>query len=175
MPSPTLSDTVFQQRMVVGMADMAASNQPSLTLTTYSLGSCLGVSIYDPLTRVGGMLHAMLPDSSISAEKASSRPGMFLDTALPQLLGTARQLRLDPNRAIICVAGGAQIMDSQGFFNIGRRNQDALRELLREAGLRIAAEEVGGTINRTMSLRLMTGEVRLKVSGRTDEIFLWKP
>lgn len=174
MPSPTLSAAGLVQRLVVGMADMAVANQPSLTLTTYSLGSCLGISIYDPITKVGGLLHAMLPDSTISEEKARTRPAMFLDTGIPQLLGSARQLRLDPSRAIICVAGGAQIMDAQGFFNIGRRNQEALRSLLEKERLRIAAEDVGGTINRTMSLRLITGEVRLKVSGQTSEMILWK-
>lgn len=175
MASPTLSAAGLTQRLVVGMADLVVANQSALTLTTYSLGSCLGVSIYDPVTKVGGLLHAMLPDSSISEEKARSRPSMFLDTGLPQLLGSARQLRLDPSRAIICVAGGAQIMDAQGFFNIGKRNQEALRTLLQRENLRIAAEDVGGTINRTMSLRLTNGEVHLKVSGQPSELILWKP
>ncbi len=175
MPAPTLSASGFQQRLVVGMADLVVANNPSLTLTTFSLGSCLGVSIYDPLTRVGGLLHAMLPDSSISEEKAHSKPAMFLDTGIPRLLDSARQMRFDCNRAIICVAGGSQIMDTQGFFNIGRRNQDALRELLSRERLRITAHDVGGTVNRTMSLRLITGEVRLKISGQPEEVSLWKP
>lgn len=175
MPAPTLSASGFQQKLVVGMADLAVANNPSLTLTTYSLGSCLGVSIYDPVTRVGGLLHAMLPDSSISEEKAQSKPAMFLDTGMPRLMDSARQMRFDCNRAIVCVAGGSQIMDTQGFFNIGRRNQDALRDWLSRQRLRVTAQDVGGTVNRTMSLRLITGEVRLKISGQPEEVTLWKP
>ena len=75
-----------RQNLVVGMGDMLASNNPQCTLVTHSLGSCVGVVIYDPTVRVGGMLHAMLPDSNISAERAASRPFMFVDTGLPALL-----------------------------------------------------------------------------------------
>jgi chemotaxis protein CheD len=175
MPSPSLSAFGFNQRLVVGMAEIVVANNPALTLATFSLGSCLGVSIYDPVTRVGGMLHAMLPDSSISPEKAETQPGMFLDTGFPRLVDSARQLRLDRQRAVICVAGGAQIMDAQGYFNIGRRNREALAAILSRANLRVAAEEVGGTVNRTLYLHLSTGEVRIKSSGQAGEIVLWRP
>ena len=75
---------------------------------------------------------------------------------------------------IICVAGGAQIMDSGGFFNIGSRNYDALGKLFAEHGLKIQAEQVGGMVNRTMHLNLATGEVRLKISGQAQETILCK-
>lgn len=173
MPSPTISG--FEHRLVVGMAELVVSNNPSVTLATYSLGSCLGVSIYDPVTRVGGLVHIMLPDSSISPDKARAQPGMFLDTGLPKLFQSAYQMRLDKHRARICVAGGAQIMDSNGFFNIGQRNYAALTELLRAHGLHITAEHAGGMVNRTMYLKLGTGEVRLKISGQPAETVLWNP
>lgn len=116
----------------------------------------------------------MLPNASISPEKASLHPAMFLDSGLPTLLRAAAQLRADPRRLVICVAGGAQIMDSNGFFNIGRRNYEALLDLTRQQGLRIAAEQVGGMVNRTIYLKVATGEVRLKVSGQPAEMLLWK-
>jgi len=172
MPSPTLSG--FEHRLVVGMAEVVVSNNPGVTLATYSLGSCLGVSIYDPVTRVGGLIHIMLPDSSIAPEKARVQPAMFLDTGLPRLFQSAYQMRLDKHRAQICVAGGGQILDSQGVFNIGQRNYAALAVLLQRHGLHIAAQDVGGMVNRTMYLRLATGEVRLKVSGQPVETLLWK-
>ncbi len=175
MPSPTLSAFGLDQRIVVGMAEVVVSNNPGLTLATYSLGSCLGISIYDPVTRVGGILHAMLPDSSIAQDKARAKPGMFLDSGLPRLLDSARQLRFDAARAVVCVAGGAQILDSQGYFNIGRRNLDALDMLLRQAGLKVAAAETGGTVNRTLYLKLASGEVRLKSSAQPAETLLWRP
>jgi len=172
MPSPSLSG--FEHRVVVGMAESVVSNNPSVTLATYSLGSCLGISIYDPVTHVGGLVHIMLPDSSIAPDKARTQPAMFLDTGLPKLFRSAYEMRLDKQRAVICVAGGAQIMDDKGFFNIGQRNRAALDALLQQHGLRILAQDTGGMVNRTMYLKLATGEVRLKVSGQTTETVLWK-
>jgi chemotaxis protein CheD len=170
VPSPTLAG--FEHKVVVGIAEMAVSNNPSATLTTYSLGSCLGISIYDPVAHVGGLLHIMLPDSSIDAAKAAAKPGMFVDTGVPALFRATYQLGADKHRVQIAVAGGAQIMDSSGYFNIGKRNFEMLTQLFAQHGLRIAAAEVGGYVNRTMHLRLATGEVRLKVSGQTSETVL---
>jgi chemotaxis protein CheD len=167
MGSPTLA--AFEHRVIVGIADLAVSNNPAVTLTTYSLGSCLAVAIYDPVIRVGGLLHAMLPDSSIDPVKAAARPGMFIDTGVPALFRAAYQLGADKSRLRIGLAGGAQIMDSSGYFNIGRRNYEAIREIFQRHGLRPEAEQVGGLVNRTVYLRLATGEVRLKVSGQASE------
>ena len=111
MPAPSLIGIGFEHRVVVGLAELAVSNNPSAVLTTYSLGSCLGVAIYDPVVKVGGLLHAMLPDSSIDPAKAAAQPGMFLDTGLPALLREACGMRADKRRLRIYVAGGAQIMD----------------------------------------------------------------
>ena len=172
MPSPTL--TGFEHKVVVGIAEMAVSNNQNVTLTTYSLGSCLGIAIYDPVVKAGGLLHIMLPDSNIDTAKASRQPAMFVDTGVPALFRAAYQLKAEKHRVIISVAGGAQIMDSGGFFNIGVRNYDALSNLLRQHSLQIHAEQVGGLVNRTMYLNLATGEVRLKISGEPKETILCK-
>ena len=172
MPAPTL--TGFEHKVVVGIAEMAVSNNPNVTLTTYSLGSCLGISIYDPVVKAGGLLHLMLPDSNIDPIKAAKQPAMFVDTGVPALFRAAYQLRAEKHRMIISVAGGAQIMDSSGFFNIGARNYEALSRLFNEHSLRIQAEQVGGLVNRTMYLNLSTGEVRLKISGQPQEAILCK-
>ena len=170
MPAPSL--TGFNQKVIVGIAEMVASNNQNVTLTTYSLGSCLGIAIYDPVVKAGGLLHIMLPDSTIDSVKAAKQPSMFVDTGVPALFRAAYQLRAEKHRMIICVAGGAQIMDSGGFFNIGSRNYDALGKLFAEHGLKIQAEQVGGMVNRTMHLNLATGEVRLKISGQAQETIL---
>lgn len=172
MPSPSL--TGFEQRVVVGIAEMAVTNNQSVVLATYSLGSCLGISIYDPVTKVGGLLHIMLPDSNIDASKASVQPAMFVDSGVPALFRAAYQLRAEKYRIIVCVAGGAQVMDTTGFFNIGKRNYEAFRNLLNNNGLRITAEHVGGLSSRSMYLNLATGEVRLKISGQPNELVLCK-
>lgn len=172
MPSPSLAG--FSQKVVVGIADLAASSSQNAELATYSLGSCIGVSIYDPVVKVGGLLHVMLPDSAIDPAKAAAQPAMFMDTGLPALFRAAYQLKADKHRVHICVAGGAQIMDATGFFNIGRRNYEALICILKQHGLRIQAEHVGGLVSRSMYLNIATGEVRLKISGQINEMILWK-
>src|ERR1700688_1071691 len=104
--------TGIEHKVVVGIADLAASNNPNVILTTYSLGSCLGVAVYDPIVRVGGLLHLMLPDSRIDRGKAATHPAMFADTGMPALIHATGQLRAEKNRMLIYVAGGAQIMDN---------------------------------------------------------------
>lgn len=173
MPSPSL--TGFTQNVVVGIADLAVSNNPTVVLATYSLGSCIGVTIFDPVAHVGGLVHVMLPDSSIDTAKAAAQPAMFMDTGIPALFRASYGLRAEKHRVQICVAGGAQVMDQSGFFSIGKRNYDSLKNLLTQHGLKIQAEQVGGLVSRTMYLDLATGKVRLKVGGQSQEVTLWQP
>lgn len=174
MASPSLAIAGFQQKVVVGIADMAVSNNANAMLATYSLGSCVGIAIYDPVSRVGGLLHTMLPDSTIDAEKAARKPAMFVDTGIPALFRAAYELRAEKHRVHIYVVGGAQIMDNSGFFNIGKRNYEAVTAIFSRHGLRSVAEEVGGLVNRTMYLNLATGQLSLKISGQQEEVVLCK-
>jgi chemotaxis protein CheD len=173
MASPSLNG-LFEQKVVVGIADLAVSNNQTLTLTTYSLGSCIGVSIYDPIARVGGLLHVMLPESKIDLDKAQRQPAMFMDTGIPALFRAAYELKAEKYQVQICVAGGAQVMDSSGFFSIGKRNYETLKAILNEHSLKIHAEQVGGMVSRSMYLNLATGDVKLKVSGQAEDIVLCK-
>jgi chemotaxis protein CheD len=173
MASPTLTG-LFEQKVVVGIADLAVSNNQTLTLATYSLGSCIGVSIYDPIVKVGGLLHVMLPESKIDVDKAQRQPAMFMDTGIPALFRAAYELKAEKHRVQICVAGGAQVMDSSGFFSIGKRNYETLKSILDEHGLKASAAQVGGMVSRSMYLNLSTGEVKLKVSGQTEDVVLCK-
>jgi chemotaxis protein CheD len=157
---------------VVGLAELAVSNNPSAILTTYSLGSCIGVAMYDPVMRVGGLLHAMLPDSALDPAKAQAQPGMFVDTGLDALLRAACQMRADKRRLRIYLVGGARILDDQSLFNIGGRNLAAFAEYLRRENLHVDAEQVGGQVNRTVGLSIETGRITLKVSGLPHEVVL---
>ena len=144
---------------------MVASNDQGADLVTYSLGSCLGVTIYDPIRKVGGLLHAMLPDSRIDAVKAVSMPYMFVDTGIPRLFQAAYQLGGDRARLVIRVAGGSQLLDPKGVFNIGERNFNALVALLARNGLRIQTQDVGGASSRTLRMDMTTGRVTVKSPG----------
>ncbi len=83
---------------MVGVADMKVSKQPEDVLVTHALGSCIGVAIYDPVARVGGILHFMLPDSNLDTSKSQSHPFMFADTGLPQLFRECYRLGAQKSR-----------------------------------------------------------------------------
>lgn len=155
-------------RRIVGVADMAVSNNTRETLITYSLGSCIAVIIYDSQANVGGMLHYMLPDSSMDREKARKRPAMFADTGIPWLFKQSYLLGAQKSSLAVRVAGGAQILDENGIFNVGRRNYLALREIFHRNGVAILGEHVGGQVNRTVRLEMQTGRVFLEVSGQGE-------
>ena len=152
-------------KIVVGIADMQVTNDPEATLITYSLGSCIGVTLYDPLMRVGGLLHIMLPESKIDAQKAQKNPWMFADTGVPSFFREAYKLGAEKGRIKVKLAGGAQILDAAGFFNIGKRNHTALRKIFWMNNVLINGEDVGGNVNRTLSLEISTGKVWVKTSG----------
>jgi chemotaxis protein CheD len=145
---------------------MKVSNDPAATLVTHSLGSCIGLAVYDPVAKVGGVLHFMLPESQLDSAKAKEKPLMFADTGIPLLFKACYKLGADKKRMINKVVGASQIMDPSGMFNIGKRNYAALRKIFWRNNVLIDAEDVGGTSNRTLWLNIATGELTLKVSGK---------
>jgi chemotaxis protein CheD len=172
-----LTNERFEARkpFIVGIADIMVSQDLSLTLSTSPLGSGLGIAIYDSVANVGGILHSMLPDSTIDPKRAAAHPGMFLDTGLAQLLECAGSLKATKENLLIYVAGGSDIMDETDSFSIGKRNYSVLTGLLAKHNLRIHAEDVGGLTDRTMHLSLATGDVRLRFSGQTKSKTLCRP
>jgi chemotaxis protein CheD len=149
--------------LVVGVADMKISDNPEQLLITYALGSCLGISIYDPYAKVGGILHIMLPDSSINPRKKNLNPFMFVDSGIPLFFKEAYKFGAQKARVVVKFAGCSKISDESGIFNIGMRNYSAARDLLQKNNVSIHAEHCGDIISRTMSLSLDTGRVLLKI------------
>lgn len=154
--------------LVVGMADCQISSTADQVLVTYALGSCIAVAIHDPVARVGGMLHYMLPESSISPARAGENPYMFADTGIPLLFRRAYGCGAEKRRLIVRAAGGAQVMDKDGVFNIGKRNYLALRKILWKAGVLVQGEEVGGTLSRTVGLEVGSGRFWLRGPGTAE-------
>jgi chemotaxis protein CheD len=154
--------------VVVGMADCQVSRSRDDVLVTYALGSCIAVAIHDPVAGVGGMLHYMLPESSISPAKAGENPFMFADTGIPRLFRQAYDCGAEKRRIIVRIAGGAQVMDKEGVFNIGKRNYLALRKILWKAGVLLQGEEVGGNLSRTVRLEVGSGRFLLRGSGMDE-------
>ena len=153
---------------VVDIADLQVSDDPRVILVTYSLGSCIAVSIWDPHVRVGGMIHYMLPEAALSPEKAKERPAMFADAGVPALFRAAYALGAVKQRLVVKVAGGSTLLDDNGTFNIGKRNYLALRKIFWKNGVMIAAEDVGGSISRTLRIDVNTGLVSIR--SRSQEV-----
>jgi chemotaxis protein CheD len=160
-------------KQVVGVAEMKLSADPEDSLVTYALGSCLGITVHDPVARVGGMLHVMLPlSSSIDTAKAALNPAMFVDTGVPRLFRESYRLGARKERLVVKVAGGASARDNEedDHFQIGRNNLLMLRKMLWKKGVFLEAEDVGGRLSRTMSLDISTGSVVLTVEGRQNRL-----
>ncbi len=155
---------------VIDIADLQVTNDPRTTLVTYSLGSCIGVAIWDPKVRVGGLLHYMLPESSLSPEKAKANPAMFADTGIPTLFRATYELGAGKKNLVVKIAGGSQLLDDNGTFNIGKRNYIMLRKIFWKNGVLIEAEDVGGSLSRTVRLDVNTGRFTIKSRGREIEL-----
>ena len=154
--------------VVVGVADCRISSDPQAVLVTYALESCIALMIHDPVAGVAGLLHFMLPESNLDPEKARQNPYMFADTGIPLLFRAAYDQGADKRRLVVTAAGGAQVMDPTGFFNIGKRNHLAMRKILWKAGVLVHGEEVGGAASRTVRLEVRTGRVLLRGAGEPE-------
>jgi chemotaxis protein CheD len=156
----------------VGVADMKVSNRRGDVIITHALGSCLGVTVHDPVACVGGLLHVMLPLSTIDPAKAERSPFMFVDTGFPRLLVGCFEAGARKRRLKIRVAGGANSHKSEeeDFFQIGKRNLIILRKLLWKNGLLLESHDVGGSNSRTMSLEIGTGTVTIKSGGEMKNL-----
>jgi chemotaxis protein CheD len=158
--------------ITIGVGDCRVCNEPEKVLVTYALGSCLAVLVHDPKATVAGLLHFMLPESQIDPEKAGRHPFMFADTGIPLLFRKAYELGADKRWMIVAVAGGSQMMDPEGAFNIGKRNYLAMRKILWKAGVLVQAEEVGGAVSRTVRLEVGSGKMFLRQGGEREREFV---
>ena len=157
--------------MKVDISDAKISMDPEETLVTYALGSCIGVCFYDPVRRIGAMLHCLLPDSARDALHATENPFMFADTGLALLLERLLSLGANKRRLQVTVAGGARrSANTVRHLDIGNQNYLAIRKALWRGGLLIRAEDVGGTTPRTMLLKIADGSVTLQSQGRRWEL-----
>jgi chemotaxis protein CheD len=149
---------------------MKISSSPEDEIITFALGSCLGITIYDPVAHVGGMVHVMLPSSAIDPVKASMNPCMFVDTGVKNLFLESYKAGAQRNRLVVFAAGGACAngLEQDDYFQIGKRNVTVLRSLLWKNGILLANSDFGGNLARTMSLEMSTGKVLIRINGTTE-------
>ena len=151
-------------KRIVGISEFKVSHDQEDVLITYALGSCIAVVVYEPKVKVGGMLHFMLPDSSIDSKKAAAKPAMFADTGIPLLFKACYGLGAEKKRMVVKIAGGGNILDNNNFFKIGERNITAARKMFWRNKVLIENENVGEKHNRTVELDISTGKVIVRNS-----------
>ena len=151
---------------IVGVGDMKLSKEAGDLLVTHALGSCLGVAVHDPVAGVGGLLHVMLPQSSINPEKAEANPFMFVDSGVPTFFHQLYAAGAAKPRCVVMVAGGGNVQGGDcDRFAIGKRNYLMLRKMLWKNGVLIKAADVGGSAPRTMYLEIGSGRTWLSTAG----------
>ena len=153
----------------VGMADYKVGSAPA-TIISYGLGSCSGISIYDPQTKIGGLLHIMLPDSTQS--RPSENPAKFADTGIPLMLADILQLGASRSRLVAKLAGGAQMFafaNATDIMRVGARNAAAAKKILQDLRIPVLAEDTGGTYGRTVQIDLATGIYKVKTIDKGEK------
>ncbi len=149
----------------VGMADLKVAAFPD-NLTTLGLGSCIGICIYDPSTKIAGMAHIMLPSSD--AIKQNSNIAKFADTAIVQLVKEMEQKGARRARFFAKIAGGAQMFafaSSSENMRIGERNAESVRKILKSLSIPIKVDETGGSVGRTIEFYSDSGRLLIKTAG----------
>lgn len=154
---------------VVGLGEIAVSKQPGDQLVSLGLGSCVCVTAYDSRSGVAGMAHIVLPDSGGDPKRQSPK---FADVALPMLFEQMEKQGANIRNLVIKLAGGAQMMlaaaPGRTQMNIGERNGESVKALLKKSGYRVKAEDLGGTQGRTVRLTVGTGSVTVAKAGQAQ-------
>ncbi len=154
----------------VGMSEIVVAEAPDI-LVTIGLGSCIGVCVYDPVIKVGGMAHIMLPDST--AAKEVTNRGKFADTAIPDLVELMQKKGAIKQRMLVKKAGGAQMFAYPGTnsqTHIGYRNAVAAEKALEALGLKVSGKSIGGHSGRSIYMDLATGVIRVKTLNSPEII-----
>lgn len=149
----------------VGIADMKIVNNPDKVVTV-GLGSCIGIALYDRRNKIAGLVHIMLPDSK--KFKVITNEFKYADLAVPILLSKMKALGCEKRNIEGKIAGGAsmfQFADSNIISDVGKRNIEAVKEIMKVIGIPIVASEVGGNRGRTMIVNSENGVVEIKSIG----------
>ena len=154
----------------VGMADLNVCKAPD-AITTLGLGSCIGIAVYDPVTKIGGLAHIMLPDST--KIRNNSNIAKFADTGIDELVRQMEKLGARKARMVAKIAGGATMFTFQGrndMMQVGERNVQAVKKKLKEINIPILAEDTGKNYGRTVTFYPETGEFYIRAVGRDESV-----
>jgi chemotaxis protein CheD len=161
-----------ESEVVVGVGAFGLAAAPTFCLSTYALGSCVAIVAWDWKLRLGGLLHAMLPDSSIDPRRAAVEPFVYVDTGVPELFRRMEQRGGSKRRIRCCLAGGASMVLDPVRFEIGKRNYLAAKKAFWKLGAFIDQEDVGGSETRSLRLDLSSGQIDMRKGIRPGTIFV---
>lgn len=159
----------MEKKLSVGIADMKITRQEGL-LITYALGSCIGISFWDPMIKLGALLHIMLPERG---RTNNDNVFKYADSGIAETLRKLGAYGGTKRRLVCKIAGGAKMFEMKGvgdLGNIGERNIQMVKKIMLSEGLHISGEDIGANYARTMSLDVSTGEVRIKTMGKSERI-----
>lgn len=154
--------------IAVGLGELQVSRNPNDVLVAFGLGSCVGIGFYDPVTKIAGLLHALLPIHPNGVYDNSPR---YVNSGLSALLVELIRCGADRNRLVVRMAGGANMLTAPGFnqsFNIGSRNIEAARVTLASLNLKLSGEEVGGNSGRTVKFYVADGRMTIRTMGNQE-------
>jgi len=156
-----------EKELKVGIGDMKLTRGEG-RIITYALGSCIGIAFYDPVIRLGALLHIMLPARFGTDDNNVYK---YADTGIRETIHKLTAFGMVKSRTVVKIAGGAKMFEISGnsdFGNIGLHNRDRVRQVFAEEGMRLVAEDTGGTCARTMVLDIATGGVLIRTFGRAE-------
>jgi chemotaxis protein CheD len=153
------------KRYYAGIGEMKVAHNPSL-LIIMGLGSCIGLTLHDRYAKVGGIAHIMLPDSRGIVGKTCK----YADTAVPLLLKEMVRHKAKKEQTIAKIAGGATLFSGMDTLQIGKRNADVVKEALKKEGIRLIAEDTGGSSGRTITFDVHTGKLHVKTKDEVKTI-----
>lgn len=156
-------------KITVGIADMKMAKGSGM-LITYALGSCIGLCFLDPVVHLGALLHIMLP---LNMEAGRKNQLKYADTGIRETLRQMEIKGASRSRITVKIAGGARMFEVKGgnLGNIGQRNIESVHTVLKQEGIRLLAEDVGGTVARTLLFDPVSGQGCIKSYGRQDVLF----
>jgi len=148
--------------IVVGIGEYAISDKEEDVLKTFALGSCVALTIYSIRKKVLGLVHIALPCSSINSSDSYQRPGYYVDTAIPCLLNKfIDQYDCSKCELIVNIFGGAEASWGNDMFKVGKRNVEAVKEILAKHCMILCGEETGGAYSRNVEADVATGTIKL--------------
>ena len=165
--------TTNPQSIYIGLGEIAVTKDPLAILTCSGLGSCIALSIYDPVCKIGGMAHMLLPKYR-SKYDVGSPPSKYIDSGTPMLINRLIKHGAAKQNLIVKIAGGAKMLSIPGEYNhldIGQKNITEIKEALIRENLPLCGADVGGGYGRTVQLFLDSGKTMVRsVTGKVIEL-----